>query len=578
MNFSLDTDTKNRFKKLFLWGCFTPLAVFIVLILIIFAVRYFGGGNQPPPEYIQAAEKTVEERQKILKKEIQTPSKDYDLDQTVMALYSIEQALADSQNFEDLNKLILQKDNELVAPEIQELKYRFFDIYKHLLEAKDELAESESIYKQTTGTFLDLASTVSYPTMSVDREQARKIWEDRLQKSKMKSDLKQRLSKYQDDLINFYFDFMRLSSSYYKNWEKLCSARDRAYLSIYDGNMNEAVANAAAAVNIAPHEKEAHILLAMSMLERNNETDRGGAEKVIMDYIKEHPGQEAPALLLKGVLEMKKGNIETAHTDFNQSAAYYPKQQEQLQDKLNIYKKRAFLNKSREGMIILNMYKGMMNGSGYFSPDFQMARAYLEANEPEKAKKKIFDHFFRRRLQGEWDKVLLDFQYCNKYLKTDLFKISKGTSIDLSLDAALFTNSIIVNVTNTGKNDIHNLTVLLCVRFTDMIQGDYLSFPVGDTVALLKAGDTASLGRKNINDITRERFGTVKKFKDIIDYAAVVISDEVVCWVDARQIKETNIDDTTDNIIKKASDTADKIQNIIDKTKDTLSSPSKSVN
>jgi hypothetical protein len=186
------------------------------------------------------------------------------------------------------------------------------------------------------------------------------------------------------------------------------------------------------------------------------------------------------------------------------------------------------------------MYRGMMTGAGYFSPDFQKARIHLAKNNPDKARKKIFEHFFRRRLQGQWDKVLTDFKYSNRYLQTDKFRISDGNSgkIDLEIDSAYFSNSVIVTVNNQSKTDIHNMTILLCVRLTDMFKGDYISFPVGETKALLKAGESVTVGRQNITDITKEKLGSVKEFKDIIEYAAVLISDEVITWVEAKKVEE----------------------------------------
>ncbi len=64
-----------------------------------------------------------------------------------------------------------------------------------------------------------------------------------------------------------------------------------------------------------------------------------------------------------------------------------------------------------------------------------------------------------------------------------------------------------------------------------MFRGDYMSFPVGESVALLPAASSVNFGRQNISDITKENIGSVKKWKDIIEYGAVLISDEVITWL-----------------------------------------------
>ncbi|OGV39888.1 MAG: hypothetical protein A2020_15830 [Lentisphaerae bacterium GWF2_45_14] len=556
---SQDIKGEKKYRSMFLWGCVMPLFLMLglcVVLAIWFAVK--SPVPDVPPDYIKNAEQPIkdklsqlEERRKALEKE---KKKSYDIDRTVQAFYSMEKTIAEAKNFKDLTTFIMQKESDKIPPEVAELKYRFFNIYKNLLEESDSLDETNSIYNLASGTLLDLLSTFDYGLLSINNEQARKIWDKRINENDLRTNIRKRLSKHRAALLDFYTNFLRLSAKYYREWDKLCSLRDRAYLAIYENDWNEAIKSASAAVELAPHEKEAHILLAMSLLERKGETDVSAADSIISEYIEKHNGQEAPAHLLKGVINMKQKKFDQAVIDFDQAAAYYPKQQEELLDLLNLYKKRSFLNKSKEGRVIINLYRGIMTGSGYFSPDFQKARVHMARGEKDMARKKIFDHFFRRRLQGQWDKVLADFRYSNNFLETELLEINasdlKG-KISLQIEPAFFTNSVIVTVRNEGSSDIHNMTILLCVRFTDMFKGDYVSFPVGDTVALLKAGESITVGRRNISAVTQENLGSPRKFKDIIDYAAVLISDELISWVESKtapQIKEPGPMEKTKNM------------------------------
>lgn len=520
-------------QKLMLWGCIIPLGVIIAFLVITALLMKKDTGA--PPDYIKAAESDVREKLQQVEKRFKSNKKAaYDPDQTVMALFSIEKAFKDSENFEELTPFIIQQENDLVAPDVAKLKYRFFNVYKKFLEAEDELEEQESIYNITTGALLDIAGMVGFDLtkgISFDREHAQKVWNQHLADSKAEKAIKKRLRKHQDEILDILFEYAQLNAKYIREWNNLCSMRDRAYLALYERDWDEVISAAGAAAKLAPMEKEAHILLAMGMIERNNETDKSAASNLINQFLKNHQGQQAPAYLLRGVIEFNDKNYQKANLDFEQAAAYFPKQQEDITNVLNLYKKRQFLNKSKEGRMIINMYRGMMSGSGYFSPDFQMARIHLKMGEKEKAKKKIFDHFFRRRLQGQWDRVLMDFYFCKNYIKADLGEIFNGNNLTLEIEPAWLTNSLIVSVKNDNNTDIHNLTLLICVRFTDMFIGDYITFPVGESVAVLPPQETVTVGRKNISDVTEEKLGTVKKWKDIIEYGAVLISDELIAWV-----------------------------------------------
>ena len=568
------TENKPTSHKILLWGCLIPLGSVILFIIISIIWMTYEPSPKPPP-YIVAVEEEVDEHLEKIENKIiiKNTQKTYDPDQTVMALFSIEKALSESTNFEELTPFILQKDSDLVAPDVAKLKYRFFNVYKKLLEDKDEIAEQESIYNITSGALTDIFSVIGYDTSSgltIDRKHAKQIWEKRLAGEKADQRLKIRLRKHQDKMLDLLFEYAVLSTKYIKKWDILCAMRDRAYLALYERDWDELIASSAAAVKLAPHEKEAHILLARGLIERNTEVDSATAQKVVNDFLDDHQGQQAPAYLLRGVMYYNAKKYDQAALDFDQAAAYFPKQQEEITDKLNLYKKRHFLNKSKEGRMIINTYRGIMSGSGYFSPDFQKARIHLKKNEREKARKKIFDHFFRRRLQGQWDRVLMDFHFCQNYIQADFDEIFNAKNITLEIEPAWLSNSLIVSIKNDNKSEIHNLTLLLCVRFTDMFIGDYITFPVGESVAILRPGETISVGRKNINEVTKEKIGSVKKWKDIIEYGAVLISDELIAWVapvsrepmqepppeeEKKEEKKTDpiIDDNITNSAKKAA-------------------------
>lgn len=582
---------KNKFRPV-VFGCLIPSAGFLVLAIIAALLLSRAEPPGKKPEYIKSAEPRIEQRiSNVEKKILEHASDSYDPDTTVMALFSMETALRNAGNFEQLTEYIVQESPEKVAPEIQLLKYRFFNVYKKLLSNKDSEADAKSIYRTAQGALLDFASTVDPLAFTYSRAQAQKIWEKHQAQVRMDADLRRRIERNQDEIVDFLFEFMTLSSKYYKEWEQLCALRDRAYLAAWEGSRDEVIANASAAVRLAPDEKGAHILLIMALLERNREDDLAVANGLIDDFLEKYP-DNASGYLLRGVAKVRGKHLNEAATDFAQAAVYFPKQQEELSNRLGVYRKRAYLNKSMEGRIIVNAYRAMMSGSGYFSPDFQLARLMLEDGRKTEARKKIFDHFFRRRMQGEWDKVLDDFRFSYRFLNTDLFKIDDGSgnTVDIAIDSAFFTNSVILKVTNTGGKPLHNVTILLCVRFTDMFKKDYISFPVGETLALLKPGQTVEIGRRNIGEVSENILGMKKKFKDIIEFAAVMISDETISWIESKNVGEIlpepvkekkplhlgKAKTTADVLTEKAKEVVkDAVNSVIDKTIDKLNKPVK---
>ncbi len=582
---------KNKFRPV-VFGCLIPSAGFLVLAIIAALLLSRAEPPGKKPEYIKSAEPRIEQRiSNVEKKILEHASDSYDPDTTVMALFSMETAIRNAGNFEQLTEYIVQESPEKVAPEIQLLKYRFFNVYKKLLSNKDSEADAKSIYRTAQGALLDFASTVDPLAFTYSRAQAQKIWEKHQAQVRMDADLRRRIERNQDEIVDFLFEFMTLSSKYYKEWEQLCALRDRAYLAAWEGSRDEVIANASAAVRLAPDEKEAHILLIMALLERNREDDLAVANGLIDDFLEKYP-DNASGYLLRGVAKVRGKHLNEAATDFAQAAVYFPKQQEELSNRLGVYRKRAYLNKSMEGRIIVNAYRAMMSGSGYFSPDFQLARLMLEDGRKTEARKKIFDHFFRRRMQGEWDKVLDDFRFSYRFLNTDLFKIDDGSGnmVDIAIDPAFFTNSVILKVTNTGGKPLHNVTILLCVRVTDMFKKDYISFPVGETLALLKPGQTVEIGRRNIGEVSENILGMKKKFKDIIEFAAVMISDETISWIESKNVGEIlpepvkekkplhlgKAKTTADVLTEKAKEVVkDAVNSVIDKTIDKLNKPVK---
>ena len=105
-------------QAFFIWGCLAPVLLIIVVMFVL--AIWLGTEPEEPeeaPEFIKKAENQVDARAKKLSERLVRKKPQHDPDQTMMAIYSIEQALEKSKKFEDLTPLILQQDSDLIAPD-----------------------------------------------------------------------------------------------------------------------------------------------------------------------------------------------------------------------------------------------------------------------------------------------------------------------------------------------------------------------------------------------------------------------------------------------------------------------------
>ena len=564
---------KQNAVKVVWKGCLGAALAFLLLAtgLIIWMLLPVAS---TPPQYITEAEAEIQSSSPPT--EVQTEidgakraananssSRQYDIDQTMYALYSIEKVLKEAATFEELTEYVLQKESDLVAPEVAALKRDLFQTYKELLDSRDDDEQIQSVFNAWNRILLDKVSNTEFNISGVmldprissganpERERAR--LQEEIENKKFADDVKQRIRKAEDELLAFYFRYDELYTKYMLQWDKLCSLRDEAFYASYSSQWDQAIAASSKAIEMSPTEKEAHVLLAMALVEASEVSGQQmetaipsnlkNASVLLESFVGDRNSLYAPAHLLRGVIKLKQGSPAEAFVYFDQAAAYFPKHQEELNDRLNLYKKRSYLRDSHEGNRLWSLYKSLMSGSGYFSPEFQKARALHAQGKDQDARDKIFDHFQRRKNQGEWGKVLDDFRFANVFLGTELTRINANSdkAVVVKLNDSgkwsnLYANKIEINLTNNSGEDLHNVSVLLCVRFTDMFKNDYISFPVEKTLAVLKAGETFKADIADIAKLTKDDLGKEKKFTDVIQYGAVLISDEVITW--AKQVSD----------------------------------------
>ena len=324
------------------------------------------------------------------------------------------------------------------------------------------------------------------------------------------------MAALEGDLLRAMTDYSEVYYRYVDEWDDLSVLRDRAYLAAHNGDWDTVVDAATVAIEKAPQEKEAHLLLAMALIEQDQPEQDGRILALLDEYISEHPDSTAPAFQLLGIQHTRMGRTADARLALQQSAAYYPKQAEQLTDMLDPYKVRSFLRKSREGGFILELYKSTMLGAGYWSPDLQMARMLFESGETEAGKEKVLDHFSRRRNQQQWDFVLSDIEFCYDLLGPSFWEIfPEDTYLDLEIEQTMFGSSLNVGINNRSDRTLRNASLLLALQFTDMYATDYEVMAAPRTLPAVPAREETSFGTI---EVELELFGGTKTVDDIVHH------------------------------------------------------------
>ncbi len=540
---------KGKAGAIFKRGCLTAMVLFVVLVAALIAARDISKHRKAEAQQERAKTEfaPVFEKMDEAVEQGEGAAVGYDLDQTIRVLHGMDQgirgALERDESLQQYLAAMAAADYRGVAPEVIEARSAMLDVLYELYAVQLEEDAQQELWEYSGELLLAMMSVVEVDAatgplgpvggLSVDRAQAQAELELLREKHEDELELVQERARLETDLFDAMLEYADAYYEYVEEWDRLCVMRDRAYLAVHDGNWTAAIEASDAAIDLAPHEKEAHLLKALALIESGT-AEGAQVENLLHGYIQEHPDSTAPAQLLLGVHHARAGNRSEASLQLQQAAAYYPRQSERLSDLLDPYRQRAFLRKTREGNFIVGQYQSTMLGAGYFSPDLQMARIHFAAGEHEQGKTKVKDHFARRRSQEQWELVLSDIQFAETTLGDDFRALFPEDSyLDLIVKPTLFGDKIKVSIDNRSPQTLHNATLVHCIQFTDMHPDDYQTF-TSPTQPAVMAHDRTDFGEL---EVSYEWFGETKNVDHVVTHRAVLISNEAVDWVDTDQYK-----------------------------------------
>jgi tetratricopeptide (TPR) repeat protein len=518
-------------------------------------------------------------------------NKDYDLEKTVRVMNALELAQANSEDFDEFLKVMARQDYDGVAPDVLEAKQKMLPVlqYMYQLQALDKNLSDAWMLARSAATggmemtrrvnILDIVNTVmGNPIVLLDifhQEDASKVTHKAFANYRKDKELRQNvrndIAKLEASYQQYLTDYAPIYHKYMKEYDALCVEKDKVYLDLYGGQAESALQGADALLKKYPQCAEAQLLKAQAeIILTPHQLPRGG-EKVLDEipeggkeapyqcprkegdkaaseslpsgrlegvlstldnYIEQNPGKTAPALLLRGVLYQRMGESEQALSCFHQASVEYPRQAAQLSDMLDSYCMRTYLNKTSEGLYLLQLYRSMMEGNGVFSPNLMKAKYYADTNRQEESKNEIYNHFFRRGNQKYYDGLLSDMQFCEQNLPVGFKQLlidRKFLDVKVEPDSKWLVltddEEMQVTIRNKSGKRLENVRLFLCIHYTDMYKDEYDVVKVPQTVSIIEPDEEIEI--KDVPLGYRE-----KKYTDITRIRAIAMTDDRLCWVD----------------------------------------------
>ncbi len=540
------------------------LVLLAVWLAVAFAAWWRGPALPEPPEPLAAA--------------LAVPEGPQDLDRSVQALLETDALLADAGGLDEFLSRARLESEAGVSPRLLAVRRLLLERLIALRQATAEVEARARLWDWTRTAFAALQSVrlelllSGAPGLGVESdparaERARQAYDAYLEGVRAAEAGEQ---AGRAELARVLVAWNELAQGTLQAWDRACVARDLAAVALRGGQPQAAAEHARRAAALAPGDVQGRALLAHALLEAARArlegqaleapparepgaaVDPGGAaahlaeaRAVLGALLAEHPEQSAPGLLLEGALAELEGRADDAQLAYQAALLQYPRQAERLGSRLHPLRWRArLLARSSAGLGALALQRDMLQGAGDWSPELRLAGLRFARGEAAAGRAELLSHFARRRAQGTWDDLLADLAACYRRFGEHFRRIFPEESfLELEVERSLLGGKLAVAVRNRGDRDLPNASLVLCLRFTDMLPEDHATFAL-PTRPLLGAGEAIDFGPF----VLPEGFqvaGRPKTLDDAIlsQLRAVLVSDHAVVWVDTRGFREAALEE-----------------------------------
>ena len=500
------------------------------------------------------------------------PDKVYpmDLEKTIRIFHILDEGLSKSHSMHDYLKFLATQDYRGVPKEVLEAKKKLIPYYVSIRKAEEDLDEAEGrqLWKSVLqfenltsensplGAAILAAANGMFSPSAIHNltmqgiATGKEVFENIKKNEDFVKEAKKALENNQEVYIEYLSEYTALYVKYMMEWNQLCLSRDNAYIAIHNGDYGGALRKLNELLQKYPNDRESMILKAYSLLMQKItnpiaaeiHNDIGEVEALLNAYIAQNPDRSAPALVLLGTYNMLKGDEQTAKNLYDQSAVEYPRQAEELLDMYNSYSYRNYMLKSVEGKFVQEMYKSMMEGYGFFSPNFQKAMLAYDKGDYARSKEEVFRHFFRRGNQGVYDYLISDMLFVETHMPKILDMIFEEHSF-LDLQAynptMSFSDKLAIEIENRSDKRLSNVRLFICLHLTDMYKDEYVVKKMETSINNIEPHSKADFGKLQMDF---ELYGKKKnRFDDIVSARAIILTDSLIIWVDQDKVKKSSI-------------------------------------
>ncbi len=475
-----------------------------------------------------------------------TPPAAIDLDRTMRVLRELDVQLREQPDLQGYLTYVASQDYTGVDPRVLAARKRLLEVLVPLYARQAEAEDQREMWEVTSEALLGVFSLVDAPSgvvgpVHVDRQQAMKLLEQVQAERDASRKLQRDIAGLQEELLDGILEYSQDWSEIRLEWEGLAQVRESAWLAASKQDWATTAREAERATQL-PHtarERDAHLLLALAAIEGGPGLVDADPAALLADYLRVHPDETAPANLLEGVRLARAGDRVAAEHALDLSAKEYVRQSAVLSDRYDPQWERAqYLRRTSAGNTILHVYEASMLGAGYWSPDLQLARLAFDGGDPELGRKRIRDHFQRRREQQSWDLIVEDLVFCEEAFGEEFRAIFPEESwLDLELGKTLTGGELRLGVKNRSDRDITNATLLLALHLTDMAAGDYEVVKVGVTAPIVARLDSTSFGTLEV----KIPWGDIEKGIESVIFEktrSILITEDGVVWVDTVDFKK----------------------------------------
>lgn len=502
----------------------------------------------------------------------------FNLEKTIRMLRVMNDGYAKAGSMEKYMEFLAKQDYRGIPKEVLEAKKKILPLYANIRMAEEKMEKTkkdnfwksmvnvENLFSESSpiGSIVvrlfreDLSSTDAVPQLINKAIIASKeLYQNMEDYSGLEEDARNALRESKGAYTEYMYEFTPILVKYLREWDRICNLRDQAYLSIRNEDNSGALVALNSVLKDYPNDRESMLLKGYSLLvemqknpERSKELGYGAEVSQLMkDYMTLYPEQSAPAYVLLGSLDLLEGKEVSAKVFYDKASQEYPRQAEALKDMYSSYKYRSYMSKSKEGNFVTEMYKATMEGFGFFSPNFQKAIFAYNKGDFEQAKEEILMHFFRRGNQEFYDYMISDMVYVEQSMP-EIFDMIFHEHGYLDLKAynptLSFSDKLAIEVANRSDRKISNVRLFICLHLTDMYKDDYVVQKVETTVNNIPPHSKADFGKIQLD---YDFMGKKKnKVSDIVSARAILMTDDVIIWVDQDSVKMNSV---TDNLRKK---------------------------